>query len=121
MIESCVTSKIVKIIIHQPASNVFSTNRLRTPSVTGPLDWESFATSPVTCLCLCVGHSARVVEAVLRATPTVSTLQLRMKRPDGVDDAAWAEHLNEQVQRSLSAAQKASATPVGAVSRRWSA
>ena len=56
--------------------------------------------------------SAQRVEAVLRATPTVSTLQLRVKRPDGMDDAAWAEHLNEQVQRSLRAAEAAGATLV---------
>ena len=56
--------------------------------------------------------SADRVEAVLRATPTVSTIQLRMKRPDGMGDADWAEHLSEQVQRSLHAAQSAGATLV---------
>jgi len=56
--------------------------------------------------------SADRVEAVLRATPTVSTIQLRMKRPDGMDDTAWAEHLSEQVQRSLRAAQVTGATLV---------
>jgi len=48
--------------------------------------------------------SAERVEAVLRTTPTVSTVQLRMKQPDGIGNTAWAEHLSEQVQRSLRAA-----------------
>ncbi|MFT7402804.1 MAG: hydroxymethylpyrimidine kinase/phosphomethylpyrimidine kinase/thiamine-phosphate diphosphorylase, partial [Hydrogenophaga sp.] len=56
--------------------------------------------------------SADRVEAVLRATPTVNTIQLRMKQPEGMGDAAWAEYLREQVQRSLRAAQSASATLV---------
>jgi hydroxymethylpyrimidine kinase/phosphomethylpyrimidine kinase/thiamine-phosphate diphosphorylase len=56
--------------------------------------------------------SADRVEAVLRATPTVSTIQLRMKQPEGMGDAAWAEHLSEHVQRSLRAAQSAGATLV---------
>ena len=56
--------------------------------------------------------SAERVEAVLRATTTVSTIQLRMKRPEGVDDAAWATHLREQVRRSLRAADAAGATLV---------
>jgi hydroxymethylpyrimidine kinase/phosphomethylpyrimidine kinase/thiamine-phosphate diphosphorylase len=56
--------------------------------------------------------SADRVEAVLRATPTVNTIQLRMKQPEGMGDADWAEHLREQVQRSLRAAQSASATLV---------
>ena len=56
--------------------------------------------------------NAERVEAVLRATPTVSTIQLRMKRPDGMGDAAWAEHLSGQVQRSLRTAQMAGATLV---------
>ena len=56
--------------------------------------------------------SADRVEAVLRATPTVHTIQLRMKRPASVSDADWAEHFTEQVQRSLRAAQAADATLV---------
>ena len=56
--------------------------------------------------------SAERVEAVLRATPTVSTIQLRMKRPVGMGDAVWTEHLSEQIQRSLHAAQSAGATLV---------
>jgi hydroxymethylpyrimidine kinase/phosphomethylpyrimidine kinase/thiamine-phosphate diphosphorylase len=56
--------------------------------------------------------SADRVQAVLRATPTVSTIQLRMKRPEGMVDAVWAEHLSEQVQRSLHAAKTAGATLV---------
>jgi hydroxymethylpyrimidine kinase/phosphomethylpyrimidine kinase/thiamine-phosphate diphosphorylase len=56
--------------------------------------------------------SAERVEAVLHVTPTVGTIQLRMKRPDSVDDAAWTGHLREQVRRSLRAAQTAAATLV---------
>jgi hydroxymethylpyrimidine kinase / phosphomethylpyrimidine kinase / thiamine-phosphate diphosphorylase len=56
--------------------------------------------------------SAERVEAVLRATPSVGTIQLRMKRPAGPTDAAWAEHFSEQVQRSQRAAKQAGATLV---------
>jgi hydroxymethylpyrimidine kinase/phosphomethylpyrimidine kinase/thiamine-phosphate diphosphorylase len=56
--------------------------------------------------------SAERAEALLRATPTVNTIQLRMKRPDGMGDKAWAGHLSEQVQRSLRAAQVTGATLV---------
>lgn len=56
--------------------------------------------------------SAERVEAVLRASPTVSTIQLRMKQPGGMTDVAWTEHLREQVQRSLRAADLAGATLV---------
>jgi hydroxymethylpyrimidine kinase/phosphomethylpyrimidine kinase/thiamine-phosphate diphosphorylase len=56
--------------------------------------------------------SAERVEAVLRAAPTVDTIQLRMKRPDGMGDVAWAEHLSQQVQRSLHAAHSAGTTLV---------
>jgi hydroxymethylpyrimidine kinase/phosphomethylpyrimidine kinase/thiamine-phosphate diphosphorylase len=56
--------------------------------------------------------SAERVEAVLRATPTVDTIQLRMKRLEGMGDSAWAEHLNQQVQRSLRAANAAGTTLV---------
>jgi len=56
--------------------------------------------------------SAERVEAVLSITPTVGIIQLRMKRPDGMDDAVWTEHLSEQVQRSLRAANAAGATLV---------
>ena len=51
--------------------------------------------------------SAERAEAVLRVRPTVDTLQLRMKRPEGMANAAWAEHFTEQVQRCLRAADAA--------------
>lgn len=56
--------------------------------------------------------SAERVEAVLSTAPTVSTIQLRMKRPDSMVDSAWAELLREQVQRGLRASQVAGATLV---------
>lgn len=52
--------------------------------------------------------SAERVEAVLRARPTVDTIQLRMKRPAGrADDAAWAAALTEAIGRSQRAADVA--------------
>jgi hydroxymethylpyrimidine kinase/phosphomethylpyrimidine kinase/thiamine-phosphate diphosphorylase len=56
--------------------------------------------------------SAERVEAVLRVTPTVGTIQLRMKRHDGLSAAAWAEYFSEQVQRSQRSAEQAGATLV---------
>ena len=56
--------------------------------------------------------SAERVEAVLRAQPTVPTIQLRMKRPAGVADATWTAQLSEAIQRSQRAAHAASATLV---------
>lgn len=51
--------------------------------------------------------SAERVEAVLRAAPTVDTVQLRMKRPAGLDDAAWVQRLREAIVRSQRAADAA--------------
>ncbi|WP_284309021.1 thiamine phosphate synthase, partial [Hydrogenophaga electricum] len=52
--------------------------------------------------------SAERVEAVLRARPTVDTIQLRMKRPaEPADDAAWAAALTEAIGRSQRAADAA--------------
>lgn len=51
--------------------------------------------------------SAERVQAVLRATPTVDTLQLRMKRPDGLPDAVWHARLREAIARSQHAADAA--------------
>ena len=56
--------------------------------------------------------SAERVEAVLDAAPTVSTIQLRMKRPEGTSDAAWAATLRCAIERSLLAATRARATLV---------
>jgi hydroxymethylpyrimidine kinase/phosphomethylpyrimidine kinase/thiamine-phosphate diphosphorylase len=56
--------------------------------------------------------SAERVEAVLRTRPTVSTVQLRMKRPSDMDEAAWAVQLTEATQRSRRAADAAGATLV---------
>ena len=56
--------------------------------------------------------SAERVEAVLGVSPTVSTIQLRMKRPPGQNDAAWADQLTQHVQRSQRAAEQAGATLV---------
>ncbi len=51
--------------------------------------------------------SAERIEAVLRATPTVDTIQLRMKRPAGLDDAGWQARLRESIARSQRAADAA--------------
>ena len=51
--------------------------------------------------------SAERVEAVLRAQPTVDTIQLRMKRPAGLADAAWQARLGEAIARSQRAADAA--------------
>lgn len=57
-------------------------------------------------------ESAERVEAVLRAKPTVGTVQLRMKRPAHLADSAWAAQLTADIQRSLRAADAAGATLV---------
>ena len=56
--------------------------------------------------------SAERVEAVLRAQPTVPTIQLRTKRPPGLDNATWSERLHRETERSLRAADAAGATLV---------
>ena len=56
--------------------------------------------------------SAERAEAVLRARPTVDTLQLRMKRPPGIDEARWSQQLHEAIVRSQRAADAAGATLV---------
>jgi hydroxymethylpyrimidine kinase / phosphomethylpyrimidine kinase / thiamine-phosphate diphosphorylase len=56
--------------------------------------------------------SAERVEAVLRVRPTVPTLQLRMKRPEGVprNDPAWKTRLHQSIRRSQAAAEAADTT-----------
>lgn len=44
--------------------------------------------------------SAERVEAVLACRPTADTIQLRMKRPRSLDDAAWNAQLREAITRS---------------------
>ncbi|WP_291014664.1 PfkB family carbohydrate kinase [Hydrogenophaga sp.] len=56
--------------------------------------------------------SAQRVEAVLGVSPTVGTIQLRMKRTAGLTDAAWADQLTQHVKRSQRAADRAGATLV---------
>ncbi len=56
--------------------------------------------------------SAERVENVLRAQPTVATVQLRMKRPAALDDAAWAAQLTEAIARSQRAADATGSTLV---------
>lgn len=63
--------------------------------------------------------SAERVEAVLRAKPTVDTIQLRMKRPPGLDDGAWAAQLQTAIARSQHAADAAGAVLV--VNDHWQA
>lgn len=81
-------------IDHQPPTQWASRQRGREPGVYAIVD------------------SAERAEAVLRARPTVHTLQLRMKRPEGMADGAWAEHFTQQVQRCLHAADAAKTTLV---------
>jgi hydroxymethylpyrimidine kinase/phosphomethylpyrimidine kinase/thiamine-phosphate diphosphorylase len=54
--------------------------------------------------------SAERVEAVLRVAPTVTTLQLRMKRDPQLSDDRWRAHLNDSIQRSQRAADAAGVT-----------
>ncbi|MBT9553147.1 MAG: bifunctional hydroxymethylpyrimidine kinase/phosphomethylpyrimidine kinase [Hydrogenophaga sp.] len=56
--------------------------------------------------------SAERVEAVLSARPTAPTIQLRMKRPAGLDDTTWAAQLTQAIQRSQRVADAAGATLV---------
>lgn len=51
--------------------------------------------------------SAERVEAVLSARPTVDTIQLRMKRPGGLDEADWRARLHDAITRSQRAAEAA--------------
>lgn len=51
--------------------------------------------------------SAERVEAVLSVRPTVDTIQLRLKRPTGMDDTTWQASLREAVTRSQRAADAA--------------
>jgi len=54
-----------------------------------------------------IAHSAEQVCAVLRVTPTVDTIQLRLKRPPGQSDAAWNALLPDAIARSQLAADAA--------------
>ena len=51
--------------------------------------------------------SAERAEAVLRARPTVDTLQLRLKRPAGLDEATWGPQLRAAIARAQRAADAA--------------
>lgn len=51
--------------------------------------------------------SAERAEAVLRARPPVDTVQLRLKRPVGLDDGAWQAQLHAAITRSQRAADAA--------------
>ncbi|MEZ5645143.1 MAG: bifunctional hydroxymethylpyrimidine kinase/phosphomethylpyrimidine kinase [Burkholderiaceae bacterium] len=51
--------------------------------------------------------SAERATAVLKATPTVDTIQLRMKRPPALDDAAWVCRLKDAILRTQRAADAA--------------
>lgn len=56
--------------------------------------------------------SAERLEAVLRPSPTVNTIQLRMKRPAGLPDAEWHAKLGEAIVRSRHAAEARGVTLV---------
>jgi hydroxymethylpyrimidine kinase/phosphomethylpyrimidine kinase/thiamine-phosphate diphosphorylase len=51
--------------------------------------------------------SAERAAAVLSARPTVDTLQLRMKRPAGLNDGDWSATLTDAISRSQAAADAA--------------
>jgi hydroxymethylpyrimidine kinase/phosphomethylpyrimidine kinase/thiamine-phosphate diphosphorylase len=51
--------------------------------------------------------SAERAAAVLSARPTVDTLQLRMKRPEGLSDSGWTAALSDAILRSQRAADAA--------------
>jgi hydroxymethylpyrimidine kinase/phosphomethylpyrimidine kinase/thiamine-phosphate diphosphorylase len=51
--------------------------------------------------------NAERLEAVLRVRSTVDTVQLRMKRPTALDDAAWLAQLHAAITRSQRAADAA--------------
>jgi len=51
--------------------------------------------------------SAERAEAVLRARPTVDTLQLRLKRPAGLDEATWGPEMRAAIARAQRAADAA--------------
>lgn len=63
--------------------------------------------------------SAERVEAVLAATPAVHTLQLRIKRPDGLEEAEWTSALHDAIARSQRAADAAGVTLV--INDHWQA
>lgn len=63
--------------------------------------------------------SAERAEAVLSARPTVDTVQLRMKRPDHLNDKAWQAQLHAAIGRSQRAADTAGVTLV--VNDHWQA
>lgn len=71
-----------------------------------PAQWASRPRSRTPGVYAIVDSAERAV-AVLSASPTVDTLQLRMKRPDGMGNAAWAAQLGEAVARSQQAADAA--------------
>ena len=76
-----------------------------------PIAWPAPHESPAPGVYAIV-DSAERVEAVLRARPTVPTIQLRMKRPPELGNAAWAARLQRDIERSLRAADAAGATLV---------
>jgi hydroxymethylpyrimidine kinase / phosphomethylpyrimidine kinase / thiamine-phosphate diphosphorylase len=63
--------------------------------------------------------SADRVEAVLAVRPTVDTIQLRMKRPEDLNEAAWQARLRRAIERSQRAADAAGALLV--VNDHWRA
>ena len=73
---------------------------------TVPAAWATPATRRAPGLYTIV-DSAERAEAVLAVRPTVDTLQLRMKRPPGLDDATWQAQLQAAIARSQRAADAA--------------
>jgi hydroxymethylpyrimidine kinase / phosphomethylpyrimidine kinase / thiamine-phosphate diphosphorylase len=61
-----------------------------------PTGWASRAATRQPGVYAIVDSAERAV-AMLSATPTVDTLQLRMKQPAGLDDAAWTAQLHEAI------------------------
>lgn len=83
-------SLLPQLSLDERAPNLWTTRvRGRTPGVYAIVD------------------SAERIEAVLRATPTVDTIQLRVKRPAALDDAAWQAQLHGAIGRSQRTADAA--------------
>lgn len=63
-----------------------------------PAQWASAPRGRAPGVYAIVDSAERAI-AVLQASPPVDTLQLRMKRPHGLDDAVWSAHFTEAVRR----------------------
>jgi hydroxymethylpyrimidine kinase / phosphomethylpyrimidine kinase / thiamine-phosphate diphosphorylase len=88
----------------------FATERSLLPQLSlgtqPPTGWASRAVTQQPGVYAIVDSAERAL-AVLNTQPSVDTLQLRMKQPAGVDDAAWAAQLMHDIQKCQLAADVA--------------